>query len=152
MLALLDQADKPFAASGPEAAIAKVAADRLRAVAEAKQDIKITVAGESNIVVPLPARAVALILRLLDTMSEEIPISIIPHNATLTTQQAADYLNVSRPFLIKIIENDGLPYSKVGTHRRIKFSDILEYERADKAKQLEAVKTLNEEARRLGLD
>jgi excisionase family DNA binding protein len=55
-------------------------------------------------------------------------VSIIPVNKEITTQEAADFLNVSRPFLIKLLEKNEIPYTKVGSHRRIRFSDILKYQ------------------------
>ena len=94
MLALLDQGQGPFVANDAEATIAKAAADKLRTVATSGHDIKITIQGQAEIIVPLPARAVDLIFRILETMGEGVPISVIPHHAELTTQQAADYLNV----------------------------------------------------------
>jgi excisionase family DNA binding protein len=152
MLAVLDQTDRPFAPTGKEAIIARAAAERLRSVAEAGQDIQISVEGKPNVIVPLPARAVELIFKLLDVMADEVPVSIIPHNSEMTTQQAADYLNVSRPHLIQQIEAGKMPFRKVGSHRRIKFADLLAYE-ADLAKvQAQAMKTLADEAERLGLD
>ena len=66
MLALLDQGQGPFVANEAEATIAKAAADKLRTVAKAGQDIKIHVQGASNVIVPLPARAVELIFKILD--------------------------------------------------------------------------------------
>ena len=152
MLALLDQGQGPFVANEAEATIAKAAADKLRTVAKAGQDIKIHVQGASNVIVPLPARAVELIFKILETMGEGVPISVIPHQAELTTQQAADYLNVSRPFLVQQIEANKLPYRKVGSHRRVKFSDLVEFENKSKVKQSDAMKRINEQAKKLGLD
>ena len=152
MLALLDQGQGPFVANEAEATIAKAAADKLRTVAKTGQDIKIHVQGAGNVIVPLPARAVELIFRILETMGEGVPISVIPHQAELTTQQAADYLNVSRPFLVQQIEANKLPYRKVGSHRRVKFSDLVEFENKSKVKQRDAMKRINEQAQELGLD
>jgi excisionase family DNA binding protein len=70
----------------------------------------------------------------------------------LTTQQAADYLNVSRPFLVQQIEANKLPYRKVGSHRRVKFSDLVEFENNSKVKQNSAMTRINEQAHKLGLD
>ncbi len=152
MLALLDQGQGPFVANEAEATIAKAAADKLRTVAKSGHDIKISVQGEAEVIVPLPARAVALIFRILETMGEGVPISVIPHQAELTTQQAADYLNVSRPFLVQQIEADKLAYRKVGSHRRIKFSDLVEFENNSKVKQSAAMKRINDLAQELSLD
>jgi hypothetical protein len=98
MLALLDQGGSPFVADEAEATIARNAAEKLAAVAKTKQDIKIIVQDDLRIVVPLPARAVELIMTVLTQMANRAPFSIIPHHAELTTQQAADFLNVSRPY------------------------------------------------------
>jgi excisionase family DNA binding protein len=147
MLALLDQGQGPFVANEAEAA-----ADKLRTVAKSGHNIKIHVQGEADVIVPLPARAVDLIFRILETMGEGVPISVIPHQAELTTQQAADYLNVSRPFLVQQIEANKLPYRKVGSHRRVKFSDLVEFENNSKVKQNSAMTRINEQAHKLGLD
>ncbi len=150
MLALMDQTNEPFVADDQEAVIARVAVDRLRAVAEANQDVNIRFG--HDVTVPLPARAVVLFYQVLESMANRIPVSIIPHEAELTTQQAADYLNVSRPFLVSMLESNEIPFRKVGTHRRVKFADLLAYEAASKEKQAEAMKTLADEAKRLKLD
>jgi excisionase family DNA binding protein len=155
MLALLDQGQGPFVANEAEATIAKAAAEKLRTVAKSGHNIKIGVQGETggaNVIVPLPARAVELIFRILETMGEGVPISVIPHQAELTTQQAADYLNVSRPFLVQQIDANKLPYRKVGSHRRIRFSDLVKFENDSKVEQSAAMKRINEQARKLGLD
>ena len=100
MLALLDQAREPFVASEEEALIAREATARLRPIAEAKQDVRLRVMEQpKDVVVPLPARALQLIVEVLSAMAERKPVSFIPLDAELTTQQAADFLNVSRPFL-----------------------------------------------------
>jgi excisionase family DNA binding protein len=153
MLALMDQ-QKPLVASETEAVIAKTAADRLKSVAEAAKDINITVDGkeDTKIVIPLPARAVALIHEILVAMADRKPVSLIPSDAELTTQQAADFLNVSRPYLIAQLEADKLNYRKVGSHRRIRFADLLEYDNKCREVRESAIADLNAEAKRLGLE
>lgn len=154
MLALMDQTRAPFVADEAEAVIARKAADLLRTVAEANEGVKITVDGkeDSKIIVPLPARAVAFIYEVLEAMANRTPMSLIPHDAELTTQQAADYLNVSRPHFIRQLEANKLEYRKVGSHRRIRFADLIEYEKACRHEQKRALVDLNDEARRLGLE
>lgn len=154
MLALMDQTHAPFVADEAEAVIARKAADRLKATAEAKEDISVTVDGKSEhkIIVPLPARAVALIYEVLEAMASRTPVSLIPHEAELTTQQAADYLNVSRPHLIRQMEDGKLPFRKVGTHRRVRFADLVAYEADCRDSQRKALDDLNAEAIRLGLE
>jgi len=151
MLALLDQRD-PFVADETEATIARAAAERLKEIAAAKQDVRLTVDGDPTVVVPLPARAVALIVDLLEAMSDRIPLSIIPHEAELTTQQAADYLNVSRPFLVGLLDRGEIAHRMVGTHRRIRFADLLDFESASRRKRGQALEQLADEAIRLELD
>ena len=77
--------------------------------------------------IELPAGAVTLLLDILDAMSAGKGITLIPENAELTTVQSADILNVSRPFLIKLLEEGKIPYRKIGKHRRIRIEDVMDY-------------------------
>src|SRR4051812_36046075 len=79
--------------------------------------------------VELPASAVRLLVRILAEMANGNAITLIPVHADLTTQQAAQLLGISRPFLIKLLESGELPFRKVGTHRRIAFRDLIDYKR-----------------------
>ena len=151
MLALLDQAE-PIVADEAEAAIAKTAAASLAPAARAGQGVQLVLREQPNVVVPLPARAVEVVLTVLGAMAERRPISVIPHEAELTTQQAADYLNVSRPFLIGLIDRGEIPHRMVGRHRRVRFADLLAFERASAEKRKQALAEMAAEARRLGLD
>jgi excisionase family DNA binding protein len=151
MHALLDQAE-PIVADEAEAAIAKTAAACLAPAARAGQGVQLLLREQPNVVVPLPARALEVVLTVLDAMADRRPISVIPHDAELTTQQAADYLNVSRPFLIGLIDRDELPHRMVGRHRRVRFADLLAYERASAQKRKLALAEMAAEARRLELD
>jgi excisionase family DNA binding protein len=147
----LDQTE-PFVADEAEAVIAGAAASRLSAIAAAGQDVQLVVREEPSIVVPLPARAVQLIVSLLETMADRKPFSVIPHEAELTTQQAADFLNVSRPFLVGLVEKGALPHRKVGRHRRVRFADLRDFEKASATERQKQLAVIIEEARALGLD
>ena len=80
--------------------------------------------------IELPAGAVAMLMDILDAMAAGRGITLIPENAELTTVEAADILNVSRPFLIKLLEEGQIPYRKVGRHRRVRLEDIVNYKKA----------------------
>jgi excisionase family DNA binding protein len=77
--------------------------------------------------IELPSGAVLLLMDILEAMAAGRGITLIPENAELTTVQAADVLNVSRPFLIKLLEEKALPCRKVGAHRRIRMEDVMAY-------------------------
>lgn len=77
--------------------------------------------------IELPAGAVALLMEILEAMAAGRGVTLIPENAELTTVQAADLLNVSRPFLIKLLEQNVLPHRKVGKHRRLRLEDVMAY-------------------------
>jgi excisionase family DNA binding protein len=77
--------------------------------------------------IELPPGAVLLLLDILEAMAAGRGITLIPENAELTTVQAADVLNVSRPFVIKLLEEKALPCRKVGAHRRIRMEDVMAY-------------------------
>lgn len=105
----------------------------------------------SNEVVELPAGAVRILVDLLAEMAAGHAVTIIPIHAELTTQQAADLLGVSRPFLIEQLENKAIPYRKVGSHRRIRFGDLQDYKRRMDAGRTQALDELAAEAQRLNL-
>ena len=152
MLALLDQKTEPFVADDTEAKIAKAAAAKLKAVAEAEHDVTVVVQDGQKIMVPLPARAVALIFKILVAMGDQKAFSIIPHEAEFTTQQAADYLNVSRPFLIGLLDRGEINHKMVGRHRRVRFADLLSFEQKSGEARRAAINEMAAEARRLELD
>jgi excisionase family DNA binding protein len=77
--------------------------------------------------IELPAGAVALLMDILGAMATGQGVTLVPENTELTTMQAAQILHVSRPFLIKLLENGQLPYRKVGKHRRIRMEDVMRY-------------------------
>jgi len=83
----------------------------------------------------LPRAAARLLVHLLTEMADGNPVTLIPIHAVMTTQEAADFLNVSRPFLVGLLEVGDIPHHKVGTHRRIRFQDVKDYkERIDTAR------------------
>jgi excisionase family DNA binding protein len=106
---------------------------------------------EPEEVMTLPVSAFRLLADILEQMARGNAITLIPVNAELTTQQAADILNVSRPFLIKLIEDGQIPYRKVGTHRRIRFEDLMVYKRDIDNKRRAVLADLVSEAQELDM-
>jgi len=102
--------------------------------------------------VEVPPAALKLIGQLLGAMSEGRPLVLMPTEQEFTTVEAANFLNVSRPFVIKEVEAGRLPHRKVGSHRRIALEDLLDYAQKMRTKQTSALERLADNARELGLD
>lgn len=79
----------------------------------------------------IPRATVVMFAQILDLLAQGRGVQIIPKEVELSTQQAADALNVSRPYLIGLLESGRIPFRKVGRHRRIRFDDLMDYKRQD---------------------
>lgn len=100
----------------------------------------------------LPGIVMQMLLNILSEFSQGNAVGVIPHNAQLSTQQVADMLNVSRPHLVKLLENGDINFTKVGSHRRVLVSDVLDYKaRIDKAR-IETLEELTELSQELDLE
>jgi excisionase family DNA binding protein len=80
-----------------------------------------------NMQARLPAEIAYMFVEILNAIANGQGVTVIPQNAELTTVEAADILKVSRPFLIKLLENGEIPYRTVGKHRRILMKDVIAY-------------------------
>lgn len=102
--------------------------------------------------VEIPLSAFRLLNGILTQMAMGNTITIVPIHAELTTQQAADLINVSRPFLIKQLQRKEIPFHKVGQHRRIKFQDLMDYKKRTDAARLKTLRELASLDQELGLE
>lgn len=101
--------------------------------------------------VTLPPTAVRMLVDLLSEMAKGNAVTLIPIHAELTTQEAANLLNVSRPFVVELIKSKKLPARKVGTHRRIRFADLQAYKERVDADRARALDELAAQAQELGM-
>jgi excisionase family DNA binding protein len=99
----------------------------------------------------IPFSAIRMLLDILTQMAEGNAITLIPIHAELTTQEAANLLNISRPYLIKLLDNHKIPFHKVGTHRRIHFIDLLKFKEKIQKESQQALDELVEQAQELDL-
>ncbi|NJQ04993.1 helix-turn-helix domain-containing protein [Streptomyces lonarensis] len=106
--------------------------------------------GDGRESLALPREAVELLATLLAHLSAGRAVSVVPADAELTTQQAADMLNVSRPFLIGLLEAGEIEYRTVGSHRRITASSVLEYQRRDDHRRRAVADELTELGQEMG--
>lgn len=87
--------------------------------------------------VEIPASALAALRALVHDLARGSTITLIPHDKELTTKEAAEILNVSRPFLIRLLDRGEIPYHRVGTHRRLRVEDVLAYRERRAARRRE---------------
>lgn len=99
----------------------------------------------------IPISALRLLAEILKETGKGNLVTVVPIATEMTTQAASDYLGVSRPYFVKLLEEDRLPYMKVGRHRRVKFSDVESYKKEMKVDQKKALKRIISDSEDLGL-
>ena len=131
-----------------ESALAKTSS--LLLAKHLQKDMTLKVVGGKETLV-LPASAVRLLQKILAEMALGKSVTLAPLEAELSTQQAADILYVSRPFLVKLLEQQEIPFRKVGTHRRIMLQDVIAYKQRIDGKRREALRELAAQAQELNM-
>ena len=99
--------------------------------------------------IEIPASVLQALKLVAEGMAAGLALSLVPHGKELTTQEAADLLHVSRPHLVKLLDDGTIPHHRVGTHRRVKIEDILAYlgERVERRRaELRELTRLSQEA------
>jgi excisionase family DNA binding protein len=122
---------------------------KLAELAEALRPASARLLGSNGVEVALPESVHQLLERIVEMLARGLAVTLVPVDKLLTTQQAADLLNVSRQYLVRLLEDGQLPFSKVGTHRRLKIEDVLKYKGrrdSDRRGKLAELTQLTEEA------
>ena len=125
---------------------------RFRATHRMRQaSLSLDLEGGQRTSVQIPTAVLELLQEILVQMAQGNAVTLVPIHAELTTQQAADLLNVSRPFLIERLEQGEIPFRKVGTHRRIRLHELMVYKHAIDQQRATALDELAAQAQELGL-
>lgn len=106
---------------------------------------------ETNEKIRIPLKMLKLLVKILEVTSQGKPFSLVPQATEMTTQAAAEFLGCSRPHIVKLLEENKIPYTKVGRHRRIKFEDLIEYKKEMKANQKDLLIQMMRSDEELGL-
>jgi len=92
--------------------------------------------------VEIPEEIHRVLLQVIDSMQRGLAVSILPQSKTLTTQQAADLLGISRPTLVKLLDEQNLPFERVGTHRRVLLVDVMAFRDRRRQEQYDALEEM----------
>lgn len=146
-----------FETVAPTEADASLARESSRRLAAHRLDrrpsvrIQLVGDGEQTETISVPASALRLFLHLLTEMSQGNAVTLIPTHAELTTQQAADLLNVSRPYVVKLLDEGKIPFRSVGKFRRVRLDDLMAYKQKDDEARARVLDQLTAEAQELGM-
>lgn len=115
------------------------------------QRIELIDQSQQREVIELPTVALRLLGEILSELALGNTVKVVPIHAELTTQEGADMLNVSRPHLVKLLDEGALPHTKTGRHRRIKFNDLMAYKEQRDQASYAAMDDLTAQAQELGM-
>ena len=144
----------------PTAEDSKQAKDSSRVLAQALANysdddrVRMTIQGSSgtNDELVLPGDIMNLLLHVLTQVSQGNAISLMPMHQEISTQQAADLLSVSRPHLVKLLEQGNIPFRKVGSHRRVKLTDVMDYRGTVDKERNKTLDELSQLSQDMGMD
>lgn len=152
MIATLNEDYAAVAPTADESRVARESSRELATRLPVARGLRLEVDdGKTRETVALPLAAAKLLQHILIEMAQGNAVTLIPIHAELTTQQAADLLNVSRPYLVKLLDDGLIPGRKVGTHRRVRCADVLAYKARIDAERLKALEELSALDQELGL-
>lgn len=142
----------PASPSDDDVRLAKRATSTLQRAIERSESVSLTVSrAGSEETLEIPEAAIDLLAEVLEELAKGHAVTVTPVDTEVSTQKAADLLNVSRPYLIELLEAGKIRFRKVGSHRRIRLSDVVEYRARMDAEADRAFAELAELSQRLGL-
>lgn len=148
----LTKLQQPTEAQAKEAAVAARALAPLLAPRKGgTRTLVVKPSGASYEEIVVPRQAFELFVSILEQMSLGNAVTVVPIHAELTTQEAANLLNVSRPYLVRLLDSGMIPFHMVGTHRRVFAKDLRVFQKKDLAERAKAATELTEDAQKLGL-
>jgi excisionase family DNA binding protein len=116
-----------------------------------RSNYQLVINGQESEIVQIPSSAMHLFVQLLSEIADGHAVTVTSVHEELSTQKAADILNVSRPYLIQLLEQGKIPFHKVGTHRRVRLADILSYKEQIDAQRLNTLDELAAQAQELDM-
>jgi excisionase family DNA binding protein len=141
--------ERPILPSADDAELAAQASRHLSRAKHEGAELRVQLNGGETL--RLPKAVNDLLYHLLTEMAKGNAVTLIPVHAELTTQEAADHLNVSRPYLVKLLEQGKIKFNMVGTHRRVKFSDLQAFQKATDEERKAVMDQLAAQAQQLGM-
>lgn len=149
-----NQSSTPLPPTEAEVNLAQASSRKLAAYVQKYgdyQNIKIVKDDTTSETIAVPAAAFNLLVEILAQMANGNAVTLIPIHAELTTQEAADILNVSRPYLVGLLESGAIPHRKVGTRRRVRYQDLIDYKNKIDAERRQVLDELAAEAQELNM-
>ena len=143
----------PTIPSEKEAGLAREASRAIEKHKAREKNLRVQIAkaGRELTTLELPQAAAKLLMQMLEEMGKGNAVTLVPTESEITTQQAADLLNVSRPYVVGMIDKGELPARMVGNQRRLPLKGVLAYKANNRAKRLDALREITEIDQELGL-
>jgi excisionase family DNA binding protein len=145
---------EPVAPTEADALLARDSARQLAtqlAKVNGSVNLRVELPNGTGEAVSIPTAALRLLVAVLAQMAAGNAVRLIPHHAELTTQEAAELLNVSRPYLVRLLDEGHIPFHRTGTHRRVLFKDVMTYKAEHRVARRAALKELAALDQELGL-
>ena len=151
MASLAPKSPEPIIPSEKDMMLAKQSSRMLAAHLPETESVRLHLPEDGTEIV-VPASALRFLMDVLAQMAKGNAVTLIPIHAEMTTQQAADFLNVSRPYLInEVLDKGKVPFRRLGTHRRILFEDLMTFKKESEVQSRKAFRELTQQAQELDL-